>query len=315
MAKRIPVGSIMPHSKELEGRSPEPKHVLVTGATGQQGGGLARLLLQRGHRVRAMSRKPDNAAANELKKMGAEIVAGDLGDRSSVERAAKGVDVAYLVATPYEQGVEAEVRFGKTGLDGFHAAEVPYVVYSSVSDADRKTGIPHFDSKAQIEEHLKSLGTEYSIVAPVFFMENLFAPWIAGGFAHGVVATGILPDQKLQVISLPEIAEFTTLAVEQPRSFRGKRINIASDEPTMTEVAQQLSEVSGRKLAYRTIPLDEVRKQSEDFAKMYDWFNRVGYSVDIAKLKRDYPQVHWRSFREWTRIQDWSRVLPASTKA
>ncbi|MGD1100297.1 MAG: NmrA/HSCARG family protein [Thermoplasmata archaeon] len=304
----------MPHSKELAGRSSEPKRVLVTGATGQQGGGLARILLQRGHHVRAMSRKPDGPAAIELRKLGAEVVTGDLGDRASVERAAKGVDVAYLVATPYEQGPEAEVRFGRTGLDGIHAAGVPYLVYSSVSDADRKTGIPHFDSKAKIEEYLKSLGTEHSIVAPVFFNENLFAPWVSAGFALGVLATGVFPDRRLQVISLPEIAEFTALAVEQPRSFRGKRINIASDEPTPNEIARQLSEVAGTKVAYQAIPLDQVRKQSEDFAKMYDWFNRVGYSVDIPKLKHDYPQVRWRSFREWSRMQDWSRVLPASTK-
>lgn len=305
----------MPASKELTGRSMEPKRVLVTGATGQQGGGLARLLLRRGHHVRAVSRKPDSTAANELRKLGAEVVAGDLGDRASIERAAKGVDVAYLVATPYEQGAAAETRFGKTGLDAVHAAGVPYVVYSSVSDADRRTGIPHFDSKAEIEAHLKGLGTEYSIVAPVFFSENLMAPWLAGGLAQGVLATGILPDRKLQVISLPEIAEFTALAVEDPHAFRGKRVNIASDEPTPIEIARDLSEKAGRKLAYHALPLDEVRKQSEDFAKMYDWFNRVGYSVDIARLKREYPQVHWRSFREWSAMQDWSRVLQPSTRS
>jgi uncharacterized protein YbjT (DUF2867 family) len=304
----------MPQSKDLAGRSSEPKRVLVTGATGQQGGGLARLLLRRGHHVRAISRKPDSAASNELRKLGAEVVAGDLGDHASIERAAKGVDVAYIVATPYEQGVAAETRFGKTGLDGVHAAGVPYVVYSSVSDADRRTGIPHFDSKAEIEKHLKQLGTEHSIVAPVFFSENLLAPWIAGGLAQGVLATGVLPDRKLQVISLPEIAEFTALAVEDPRSFRGKRINIASDEPTPTEIARQLSELTGRKLAYQAIPLDAVRKQGEDMAKMYDWFNRVGYSVDIAKLKHEYPQVRWGSFREWSAKQDWSRFLSAPSK-
>ncbi len=146
-------------------------------------------------------------------------------------------------------------------------------------------------------------------------MENLFAPWVTAGFGQGVLATGVLPDRKLQVISLPEIAEFTALAVEQPRSFRGKRINIASDEPTLTEVARRLSEIAGTKLAYQAVPLDQVRKQSEDFAKMYDWFNRVGYSVDIPKLKHDYPQVHWRTFQEWVAKQDWSRVLPRPSKA
>jgi uncharacterized protein YbjT (DUF2867 family) len=303
-------GATMPHSKETSGRSDEPKRVLVTGATGQQGGGLARVLLSRGHHVRAFTRKPESAPANALRKLGAEVVAGDLGDRSSVEKAAKGVDVAFVVATPYEKGVQAETGFGKTGLDGIRAAGVPYVVYSSVSDADRKTGIPHFESKAEIEQHLHGLNIDHAVIAPVFFSENLMSPWVAPGLAHGVFASGALADRKLQVISLPEIAEFTALAVEQPHSFRGKRINIASDEPTPVDIARELSEISGRKVTYQQIPLDELRKQNADTARMYEWFNQVGYSVDIPQLKREYPQVHWRTFREWARAQDWSRVIP-----
>ncbi len=303
----------MTASNELEGRASEAKRVLVTGATGQQGGALARLLLRRGHHVRAMTRKPDGPAAAALRKAGAEVVAGDLGNRSSVEAAAKGTDVAFIVATPYEQGAATETRWGKTGVDAAHAAGVPYIVYSSVSDADRNTGIPHFDSKFEVEEHLKRLGTDYSIIAPVFFMENFFAPWTTAGFASGVLAMGMAPDRALQVISLPEIAEFTTLAVERRHSFRGKRINIASDERTPVEMAHLISQAAGGKLRYVPVPLDEVRKQSEDFAKMYDWFNRVGYSVRIPKLKSDYPQVHWTTFSEWSAAQDWSRVLPRST--
>jgi uncharacterized protein YbjT (DUF2867 family) len=304
----------MPHSKELTGQASETKRVLVTGATGQQGGGLARVLLQRGHHVRAMTRKPDSPAAAQLARAGAEVIVGDLGDRGSVEKAAKGADVAFIVATPYERGPAMETEWAKTGVEAAHAAHVPYIVYSSVSDADRRTGIPHFDSKFVVEEVLKGLGTDYSIVAPVFFMENIFAPWSTAGFAHGVLAMGVAPDRKLQVISLPEIAEFTTLAIEQPGSFRGKRVNIASDELTPVEMAQRISEAAKATLAYVPIPLEQLRKQSEDAAKMYDWFNRVGYSVNIPRLKKDYPQVHWTNFREWSARQDWSKVFSGPTK-
>ncbi len=302
----------MPHSQELEGKSSAPQHVLVTGATGHQGGGLARVLLQRGHRVRALTRKPDGPAAGELKKLGAEVVAGDLGERSSIERAARGVDAAFLVATPYEMGPDAETRFGTTGLDAMKAAGVPYVVYSSVGDADRRTGIPHFESKARIEEHLKDLGLKHSVVAPVFFSENLFAPWLAAGLAQGVFATGILPTRKIQVISLPELAEFTALAVEGPKAFDGKRINVASDEPMLSEMTADLSTVLNKKLHYQAVPLEQIRAQSEDMATMYDWFNREGYTADIRALRRDYPQVHWKSFREWAATQNWSQALSAS---
>ncbi len=299
----------MSDAKQLYVRSSEIKHVLVTGATGKQGGELARVLLRRGHRLRALTRKPESAAALALKKAGVEVVVGDLGDRSSFERAAKGIDVAYIVATPYEQGTQAEIRFGKTGLDAAHAAGVPYLVYSSVSDANRKTEIPHFDSKFEVEEHLKGLRTDYCIVAPVFFMDNLLGPWMASGLAKGTLEMGVLPDRKLQVISLAEIAEFTALAVEDPRSFRGKRIDIASDALTPVEMARLVSDASSRKVAYFPVPLEVLRKQSEDSAKMYDWFNRVGYSVNIAKLKQEYPKVRWRSFKEWANSQDWSRVM------
>jgi uncharacterized protein YbjT (DUF2867 family) len=305
----------MTDSAGLSGRASETKLVLVTGATGKQGGALGRLLLRRGHRVRAFTRKPDGPAAGDLKKLGAEVVAGDLGDRASIERAAKGVDVAYIVATPYEQGPAAEGRFAKTALDAARAAGVPYLVYSSVSDADRKTGIPHFDSKFEVEEHLKGLGVEYSIVAPVFFSDNLFSPWMAGGLSKGVLATGVLPDRRLQSISVPEIAEFTALAIENPRTFRGKRTNIASDELTPVEMARSIAEAAHAKVTYVPIPIAQVRQQSEDTAKMYDWFNRVGYSVDIARLKREHPQVHWRSFREWAAAQDWSPVFSSSAQA
>ncbi len=305
----------MAHSTGHGGSASQPKHVLVTGATGNQGGHLARSLLQRGHHVRALSRKPNGLAAIELKNLGIEVVPGDLGDRTSVELASQGIDTAFLVATPYEKGAEAEAGFGINALNAFKAAGVPHVVYSSVADANRRTGIPHFDSKAKIEEHLQGLGVPYSIVAPVFFSENILSPWLATGLAKGVFATGVLPQTKIQVISVDEIADFTTHVIENPGGFRGKRVDIASDELRLTELTEVLSGALQRPIVYQAVPLDAIRQQSEDLAKMYDWFNRVGYSVDIPKLKREYPQVAWGTFREWAARQDWAKVTSGTMKS
>src|SRR5688572_21196625 len=127
--------------------------ILVTGATGQQGGALARLLLEKRRNVRALTRRADSPAASELRGHGAELAIGDFDDRASLERAMRGVDAVYLMATPFGAGIEAEVRQGTTAADVAADAGVRHLVYSSVSDADRQTGIPHFDSKYAIERH------------------------------------------------------------------------------------------------------------------------------------------------------------------
>src|SRR3954463_16812025 len=127
-------------------------NVLVTGATGKQGGAVTRELLRKGHRVRALTRKATGAAAQELARLGAEVVTGDLEDRSSVDAAMRGVDAGFAAGTPFEGGPESETRQGIHVADAAKAAGV-YLVYSSVANADRKTGIPHFDSKAEVEKH------------------------------------------------------------------------------------------------------------------------------------------------------------------
>src|ERR671936_3122514 len=111
---------------------PRPMTVFVSGATGQQGGALARVLAERGHRVRALTRAPNSPAAAELHHLGAEVVRGDFEDPDSVARAARGADAAFAMGTPYEAGPDAEVRQGEELVDALRAASVPYIVYSSV---------------------------------------------------------------------------------------------------------------------------------------------------------------------------------------
>ena len=147
--------------------------ILVTGATGQQGGAVARHLLLGDHKVRAMTRKPDGDAAKALKKLGAEVLAGDLDDESSLTRALSGVWGVFGVQNTWEAGVEKEEAQGKRLADAARAAGVQHYVYTSVGSAHRKTGIPHFDNKWRVEEHIRAKRfPSFAILRPVFFMEN-----------------------------------------------------------------------------------------------------------------------------------------------
>jgi len=138
----------------------ETKTILVAGATGQQGGSVTRALVKRGHRVRGLTRNPEKI--KELKALGLEGVRGDLTDKASLAPALRGVDAFFIVTTPFTPDfsvdVENEVLQGTTAIDAAKAARVPHVVLSSVASADGGTGIPHFESKAQIERHLNASG-------------------------------------------------------------------------------------------------------------------------------------------------------------
>jgi uncharacterized protein YbjT (DUF2867 family) len=142
------------------------RSVLVTGATGQQGGAVARALLSSGHRVKALTRKPDSHAARQLVSAGADLVTGDLGDRASVLKAASGADAMFLMGDSTEAGTEEETRQGILAAEAAKDAGVGHLIYSSVADANKKTRIPHFESKYLVEKHLAGLGIPYTISAP-----------------------------------------------------------------------------------------------------------------------------------------------------
>lgn len=281
--------------------------VLVCGATGQQGGALARLLMDKGHRVRAFVRKPDSPEAKELELFGAELAEGNFEDVSTIEDAARGMDSVFIVATPFEAGTEAEVRHGVAAAEAAKAAGVGHLVYSSVANADKNTGIPHFDSKRKVEEHIEGLGSPYTIVAPVYFMENLLAPWTTPELAEGRLSMALPSSRPLQQIALSDIAAFTVLVLENREEFVGRRVDIASDELAGEEVARVLTRATGHEIHYVELPIEAVRQaMGEDGARMFEWFDQVGYSADIEALRREHPEVGWHTFQEWAKERDWS---------
>jgi uncharacterized protein YbjT (DUF2867 family) len=279
--------------------------VLVSGATGQQGGAVARELLAHGYSVKAMTRKPTSDQAKSLQKLGAEIVQADLNDGSSLEKAFEGVWGAFAVQNTWEAGFEQEEIQGKLFAAIAKNAGVQHFVYSSVGSAQRNTGIPHFDNKWRIEETIRELKfPSYVIIRPAFFMENWLSPWFKPGIDQGKVMIGIAATTKLQMSNLEDIGKYGLLAFEKHQELNGKAIDIASDELIMPEVALVLSKVTGKPFTFEQVPIELIRQNSADFAAMLEWFDKVGYNADIKGNANSY-NIRPTSFAEWAKKQKW----------
>lgn len=286
----------------------DKSRVLVLGATGQQGGAVARLLLERGHRVRALTRNTGSSEAKAIAAKGAELVQANSEEEESLEKAMKGVDAVFAVTTPFESGMDAEVRQGKTLVNAAKAVGVPHFVYSSVAWADRNTGIPHFESKWEVEKYLQGQNIRYSVLGPAAFMENAMADWSLPALKNGTLAMAVPADVPLAQIALADIAGFAALAIEQPARTEGKRTDIAGNMITGTDAAAVLSEETGRPINYFAVPIEQVRSSNEDLALMWEFFAKAP-QIDVAGLRQKFHEVGWQDYRQWASKQDWKRIL------
>lgn len=277
--------------------------ILVTGSTGHQGGTLARALLMRGHRVRAFTRFPTSEGAKRAKELGAEVVQGDFEDTTSLKRAMEGADAVFAMGTPYEGGPRTEIEEVKDIFDAAQEVGLDHVVYSSVASANQDTGVPFFESKHQLEKDLAGRGLPYTIVAPVHFMENL---WGQPSLRRGYFTWGIPEGVALQQVALDDLAHVTAEILEQRDPFVGERIEVASDAISGKDAARVLSRVSGADLSYSTqAPEEAAADKGEAYLKMLRFLTQHGFSVDIPALKQRFSGVHFRTFEEWAREQDW----------
>jgi len=262
--------------------------ILITGATGHQGGAVARALLAGGHKVRALTRKPEGEAARALADKGAEIVRGDLDDEASLSKALAGTWGVFGVQNTWEAGVEGEERQGKRLAELARRAGVEHYVYTSVASAHRRTGIPHFDNKWRVEQTVRALGfPSYAILRPVFFMENFLSPFFKPALDQGKLAVALRADTPLQMIAVGDIGAYGRLVFEKAESFAGRELDIAGDELTMPEAARVLGAAMKKKVEFASVPIAEVRKGSDDYATMLEWFDRVGYDVHIRSRSRE----------------------------
>ena len=284
------------------------KVVVVTGATGWQGGGVIRHMLPRGWRLRAITRNPRGAAALDLVERGVEVVAGDLEDPRSLDAALAGAYGVYSVQDFWAVGAQREVAQGKNLAAASKKAGIAHFVYSSVGGAERNSGIDHWETKWEIEQHIRALELPATIIRPAAFMENYYIDQVEIGILKGRLVDPIRADKPYQTVAADDIGAFVALAFDRPAEFIGQAIEIAGSELTNRQAAEVFSRVLGKRVAFRRLPLLVVRLVlGREFYQMFRWFDRAGFAADIEGLRRRYPEIRLRSLEEWLREEGWHK--------
>jgi uncharacterized protein YbjT (DUF2867 family) len=279
--------------------------ILVTGATGNQGGATARRLLATGWPVRALVRDPAAPAAVALAAAGAELARGDFDDPASLPSALDGAGAVFgmppAAFAPGAPEASPEVTRGRALVDAAAAAGVRQVVFSSVaSAATTSTGPGGSAGKALIEQYLRDRIEQPTVLRPVRFMSNYVSAGVMGidGISGGLHRHLFPPDEPMQVIALADIAEFAALAFADPARFAGRTLELAGDQPTPVEAAAAISAATGLPVRYEQFTDAEVTAISPDLAELRKrWQAGDRWHADIEALRVIHPGL--RTLADW----------------
>jgi len=280
--------------------------ILVTGATGNQGGATARHLLAEGWHVRALVRDATTPAAAALAAAGAELVRGDLDDRASIDAAVRGAYGLYSVQSANPN----EIAQGQTIADAAKAAGVQHLVYSSAGGAESQNsfylerGWGPID-KWQIEEHIRDLDLAATILRPAGFMEDFTSP--ARFFQSGSLNVPWHDDLVMQLIAIDDIGAFAALAFANPEGYLGKAMEITGDRLTAPQIADALSTSAGRPVPHTQVPLQTLWEHAPQAAKVFTWASERYYDTDLAPLRQAHPGL--LDFSTWLNRSGKARLL------
>ena len=281
------------------------RSVLVAGATGTQGGAVTNHLLERDVEVYALTRNPESNAAHELAERGATVVAGDMSEQNSLASLIEDVDGVFCVTTFAQGGVEGEVEQGTTMAEAAADIGVEQFVFSSVGGAERDSGVPHFESKFEIEHRIEELGLPATIVRPTYFMRNFEG--MREQITDGTLALPLDEGVSLQMVDPDDIGALVAEAFDNPDRYVGEKIELAGDERTLEGMAGVFSDVVGTDVEAEHVPIEVTRESmGEEFATMFEWFNENGYEADIDALRREYG-IDLASLETYLREHEWEQ--------
>ncbi|QDG50102.1 NmrA/HSCARG family protein [Persicimonas caeni] len=286
----------------------ERKSILVIGATGSQGGAVVRHLLARDDEFQVHGLTRDNASerAEKLSERGVVMLEGDLDDPDSLRRVMEGMHGVFCVTNFWQTGYDRQVQQGKNAADVASELGVEHFVFSGVGDHDQSTGIPHFDSCWEIDQHIQQLDLATTVLKPVFFFQNFEG--MSDDITDGTLALGLKQGVKLQMIDVDDIGKAATVAFLNPDEFIGTRHNLAGDSKTVEQAAHVFSNVLDIEVEPVHVPMDALREQmGEEFAVMFEWFNEHGYTTDLQECEETFG-FEFTNLRDYLHKHGWHVV-------
>ncbi len=262
--------------------------VFVAGATDQQGGAVADYLLSGEYgefNVHVLTRSPDSERARALADRGATVVEGNLLHKDSLAPVVEVVDAVYCVTTPAE-GVATEIEQGTNMAEVAVDAGIEHFVFSSARGAERDTGVPHFDSKYEVEQRIHDLGLPATIIRPVAFMQGYERQREA--ILNGTFALPLAEGVSLQMVDVGDIGALAATVLANPEKYVGETIELAGDEHTLESAAEVFTAVTGTDVKAQHIPIEVAGEEmDEGAALMFEWLNDYGFESDVEALEHD----------------------------
>ncbi len=276
------------------------KTIFITGITGNQGGAVAKYLLNDDHTVIGLTRNANSEKAKQLKAKGVTLVEGDLSAPETFQDQLDKADAIFLVQVLQKK--QNEINQGKRFINAIKPQNKPHLVYSSVLGADRNTGVPHFESKFELEKYIHSKNLRHTILRPASFYENNLYPQVANGIKKGKYVSPLNKDCKQQMIGTDDIGKIAAQVISDDAKYQDKTLSIATDEWKIGDVPKAFSEALNIPVKFKKLPGFITRlAMGKDLSKMFKYMNKNDFKAveNLQNIKDEFSITG--DFKSWAK--------------
>jgi uncharacterized protein YbjT (DUF2867 family) len=265
--------------------------IVVTGATGRQGGAVARRLVAEGWRVRAVTRSPDSKAARRVAALGAEVVRADMADADAMRSVCAGAHGVFSVQNSMTSGAEGEAVQGRNVVDAAVGAGVLHLVYGSAGPGTPSTGVSSWDVKLEVADYARSRGVPLTVLRPMAFMElmtdkDLYPQVAAWHLMPKLVGEG----RTIPWLSADDVGAIAVRAFGDPTTYVGADLALAADMRTLGECRAIWRRETGRNPRRFPMPVWLFERfVGPDLTRMWRWLATHDIDVDPAETRAHCP--------------------------